>query len=511
MAKNDKIKKVAIAAATISTALALTKKISDEKSEPRLLAPNRDEFTKVYLVGGGIGNLSLAYALINHANLSAENITIYKNKFNEFLPINDEYNYPNYKTFDDRYNISNFANTYEMLKDILSEEDLDILNKKINTPENIQVIDLNSHTFDDVNVVSESTKLKLKKLVLKPKSFDKDETIERYFYYTDFVDSSLYYFLATLFNLRRTSLVSELKEAIITMSSSHEFFDIRTAYFHKQFEHSLKHKGVNFVEDYKFVKLNIKDNSVTKIIFENNNQIIEQYVDKKDIVSLESPSYVDKISLGTLNSIPQIVHESTILKDKNSHYIGQISGEAPENSIIFVKFTFTNDSFSRKIREMYSNKNTFILKLKSGISVKLRGEDVIVKILNPEKSSIFVGNNFNALNGEDFFFELVKTFNLDDDYGHLRMSLKSVFITLLPDYRDGIETNSELMPKDVSNLCYISSRNSKFGTNYSIEKLVKQGLIIAHEMMGIDHIEIMEENVDKLKIVKFLDEVLIVK
>ncbi|MGI5948905.1 oleate hydratase [Peptoniphilus sp.] len=507
MSKKDSLKKVAIAA-TITTAVAIGKKISDEKEKPKLISPDRDENTKAYLIGNGIGNLSLAYGLINHANLPGENITIYKKKYNEFLPINDKTGMPNYKTFDDRYIFSNFANTYEILKEILSDEELENLKNKIDNPDNIEIIDLNSHVYRDIFVVSENTKFKIKKLLLKPKSFDENETIEKYFYFTDFVDSSLYYLLATLFNLRRTSLVSELREAILSIYPSTDSFDVRTVTFHRDFENYLKDKGVNIIEGHEFVKLEIKDGAVDKILFVNNSQIVEQYVEKTDIVSAEAPTYIDKISLGDLNKIPEIVHESSILKEKDTHYKGKISGNAPENSIIYVKLSFVNDHFARKIRERYPNKDTFILKLKTGISVKLRGNDVIVKVLNPNRSSIFIGNNFDALNGEDFFFELVKTFNLDDSYGELRMSLKSVYITLLPDYRNGIGSDEGFLSDEISNLAYISSMNKYFGTNYSVEKLVKQGLYIAHEMMGIDHIDIIEDEPDKADVKEFLDKIL---
>lgn len=509
MSNKDNFKKVAIAA-TITTAVALGKKLSDDKSKPKLLSPDRDENTKAYLIGGGIGNLSLAYGLINHANLPAENITIYKNKYNEFLPIDDSSGNANYKTFDDRYILSNFANTYEILKDILPKEDLNTLDENMKNPDDIEIIDLNSHLYKDILTVSEKTKSKLKKMILMPKSFNKDETIEKYFYFTDFLESNLYYLMSTLFNLRRKSLVSDLRDAVFSFYPSNHSFDMRTITIYNKFIDYLVKKGVNIIDDYEFIKLDldISENAVRKILFVNNSQIVEQTTEKTDIVSVEAPTYIDKVSLGNLNKIPEIVHESSILKGKDSLYRGKLSGDAPDNSIIYVKLSFVNDNFTRRIKEKYSNKDTFILKLKSGLSVKLQGKDVIVKILNPNRSSIFIGNNFDALNGEDFFFELVKTFNLDDYYGDFRMSLKDVYITLLPDYRNGIGNDDSLISDEFTNLSYISSMNRQYGANYSVEKLVKQGLYISHKMMGIDHLDIIDETPNKLEILNFIDNIL---
>ena len=68
-------------------------------------------------------------------------------------------------------------------------------------------------------------------------------------------------------------------------------------------------------------------------------------------------------------------------------------------------------------------------------SAKILGNKIILKVLNPNKNSIFLGDVFKALNGEDFFFELIKLFGLEDDFGELRFNLKSVSISMMENYK----------------------------------------------------------------------------
>ena len=57
----------------------------------------------------------------------------------------------------------------------------------------------------------------------------------------------------------------------------------------------------------------------------------------------------------------------------------------------------------------------------------------------------------------------------------------------------------------ISNLIFLSSKASDFGELYSVEKLVKKGLKNAHELMGIDHLEVFENNLSKIEILKFIN------
>ena len=147
----------------------------------------------------------------------------------------------------------------------------------------------------------------------------------------------------------------------------------------------------------------------------------------------------------------------------------------------------------------------FIFKGKSGISVKIIENNRILKILNPSKNSIFVGDVFKALNGEDFFFELIKLFGLEDKYADLRFSLKNVSISILENYK---KVPGEIYKRNVnqiSNLFFLSSKISDFGEFYSVEKLIQEGLKNAHDIMGIEHLEVHEKNISKMELLKFIN------
>ncbi|MBS4882279.1 MAG: oleate hydratase, partial [Peptoniphilus harei] len=249
MSRKDDIKKLAIAAATISAAIFAAKKVSDD--EVKILMPNRDENSKAYLLGDGFGNLSLAYALINHANLDPININIYTKNFNEFIKISENEN--NYETFDNRFSEFNFKNTYEMLKNILDEEELNKISEKIAKKENPVILDLSLNQFSKVSEVDESSKKKLYKLLLSPMDFDEKNSLEQYFLFTDFLNSNLFYYLASIYNLKSTSPVLELKEALLDFMGSESYFDLDANAIYKFLRDYLKNAGVNFYDDYKFI------------------------------------------------------------------------------------------------------------------------------------------------------------------------------------------------------------------------------------------------------------------
>ncbi|WP_019138445.1 oleate hydratase [Peptoniphilus timonensis] len=182
MSKKDDIKKLALAAATISAAIFAAKKVSDE--EVKVLMPNRDENSLAYLLGDGFGNLALAYGLINHANLDPKNINIYTKHFNEFVKISEGEN--NYINFDDRFSEFNFKNTFELLKNILSEEEIIEIKEKIAKKENPKILDLSLNSSSKINEVNETSKKKLYKLLLSPLDIDSGESIEKYFLFSVF-------------------------------------------------------------------------------------------------------------------------------------------------------------------------------------------------------------------------------------------------------------------------------------------------------------------------------------
>ncbi|MDU2110513.1 MAG: oleate hydratase, partial [Peptoniphilus lacydonensis] len=163
MSKKDDIKKMALAAATISAAFFAAKKVSKDE-EVKILLPNRDENTKAFLLGDGFGNLSLAFALINHANLDPSNINIYTKYFNEFTEIEDSEN--TYPTFDNRFSKFNFQNTLEMLKNILSKEELKEIYKKIEKKEKPVLLNLSGEIYPKLTKIDEESKKKIYKLLL---------------------------------------------------------------------------------------------------------------------------------------------------------------------------------------------------------------------------------------------------------------------------------------------------------------------------------------------------------
>lgn len=503
MSKKDDIKKLAIAAATISAAIFAAKKVSDD--EVKILMPNRDENSKAYLLGDGFGNLALAYALINHANLNPLNINIYTKHFNEFIKINEGEN--NYETFDNRFSEFNFKNTLEMLKNILNEDEVNNILKKMEKKEKPIILGLSLNQFSKVNNVDENSKRKLYKLLLSPIDFDDKSSIEKYFLFSDFLDSNLFYYLASIYNLKATSPVSELREAIIDYIGSENYFDLNSDKIHKIIKDYLKKLGVNFYEDYKFIDFNSTDNYVDKLTFEKNEQIDEVYTDLKDIISIESPTYLSNLALGNTTNIPEKILNTYFSKDNYSsqNIYKEIEGKTTDSSILYVNLEFSDDSFINKLKKNLQDSDFFIFKVKSGISAKIIGNRVILKVLNPNKNSIFVGNVFNALNGEDFFFELIKLFNSEEKYADLRFNLKNVSISVFENYKKIPGENYKRSVNKICNLFFISSKNSDFGELYSIEKLVQQGIKNAHDIMGIDHLEVFENNLSKMEILKFIN------
>ncbi|MFR2891585.1 oleate hydratase [Peptoniphilus grossensis] len=503
MSRKDDIKKLAIAAATISAAIFAAKKVSDD--DVKVLMPNRDENSKAYLLGDGFGNLALAYALINHANLSPLNINIYTKNFNEFVKIKEGEN--NYKTFDNRFSEFNFKNTYEVLKNILDEDELNKISEKIAKKEKPMLLDLSLNKFSKVLEVDEASKKKLYKLMLYPMDLDDKTSLEQYFLFTDFLSSNLFYYLASIYNLKSTSPVLELKEALSDFIGSESYFDLDTDRIYKLLRNYLIELGVNFYDDYKFIDFSAKDNYVDKLTFEKNEQIEEVLTDLKDIISIESPTYLSNLALGNTTKIPEKILSSYISKNNFSsqNIYKEIQGKTTDSSILFVNLEFSDDSFIKKLKKNLQDNDFFIFKVKSGISAKIIGNEVILKILNPNKNSIFVGDAFKALNGEDFFFALIKLFNLEENYADLRFNLKNVSISVFENYKKIPGESYKRNVNKICNLFFISSKNSDFGELYSVEKLVQEGIKNAHDIMGIDHLEVFENNLSKMEILKFIN------
>lgn len=503
MSRKDDIKKLAIAAATISAAIFAAKKVSDD--DVKVLMPNRDENSKAYLLGDGFGNLALAYALINHANLSPLNINIYTKNFNEFVKIKEDEN--NYPTFDNRFSEFNFKNTYELLKNILDEYELNKISEKIAKKEKPLLLDLSLNKFSKVLEVDEASKKKLYKLMLYPMELDDKTSLEQYFLFSDFLSSNLFYYLASIYNLKSTSPVLELKEALLDFIGSESYFDLDTDRIYKFLRDYLIELGVNFYDEYKFIDFNAKDNYVDKLTFEKNEQVEEVLTDLKDIISIESPTYLSNLALGNTTNIPEKILSSYISKNNFSaqNIYKEIEGKTRDSSILFVNLEFSDDSFIKKLKKNLQDNDFFIFKVKSGISAKIVGNEVILKILNPNKNSIFVGNAFKALNGEDFFFALIKLFNLEENYADLRFNLKNVSISVFENYKKIPGESYKRNINKICNLFFISSKNSDFGELYSVEKLVQEGIKNAHDIMGIDHLEVFENNLSKMEILKFIN------
>ena len=503
MSRKDDIKKLAIAAATISAAIFAAKKVSDD--DVKVLMPNRDENSKAYLLGDGFGNLALAYALINHANLSPLNINIYTKNFNEFVKIKEGEN--NYPTFDNRFSEFNFKNTYEVLKNILDEDELNKISEKIAKKEKPMLLDLSLNKFSKVLEVDEASKKKLYKLMLYPMDLDDKTSLEQYFLFTDFLSSNLFYYLASIYNLKSTSPVLELKEALLDFIGSESYFDLDTDRIYNFLRDYLIELGVNFYDEYKFIDFNAKDNYVDKLTFEKNEQVEEVLTDLKDIISIESPTYLSNLALRNTTNIPEKILSSYISKNNFStqNIYKEIEGKTRDSSILFVNLEFSDDSFIKKLKKNLQDNDFFIFKVKSGISAKIIGNEVILKILNPNKNSIFVGNAFKALNGEDFFFALIKLFNLEENYADLRFNLKNVSISVFENYKKIPGESYKRNVNKICNLFFISSKNSDFGELYSVEKLVQEGIKNAHDIMGIDHLEVFENNLSKMEILKFIN------
>lgn len=503
MSRKDDIKKLAIAAATISAAIFAAKKVSDD--DVKVLMPNRDENSKAYLLGDGFGNLALAYALINHANLSPLNINIYTKNFNEFIKIKEGEN--NYPTFDNRFSEYNFKNTYEVLKNILDEDELNKISEKIAKKEKPMLLDLSLNKFSKVLEVDEASKKKLYKLMLYPMDLDDKTSLEQYFLFSDFLSSNLFYYLASIYNLKSTSPVLELKEALLDFIGSESYFDLDTDRIYKFLRDYLIDLGVNFYDEYKFIDFNAKDNYVDKLTFEKNEQVEEVLTDLKDIISIESPTYLSNLALGNTTNIPEKILSSYISKNNFStqNIYKEIEGKTRDSSILFVNLEFSDDSFIKKLKKNLQDNDFFIFKVKSGISAKIVGNEVILKILNPNKNSIFVGDAFKALNGEDFFFALIKLFNLEENYADLRFNLKNVSISVFENYKKIPGESYKRNVNKICNLFFISSKNSDFGELYSVEKLVQEGIKNAHDIMGIDHLEVFENNLSKMEILKFIN------
>lgn len=503
MSRKDDIKKLAIAAATISAAILAAKKVSDD--EVKVLMPNRDEGSLAYLLGDGFGNLALAYGLIEHANLNPKNINIYTKGFNEFTNISQGEN--TYLTFDNRFSEYNFKNTLEILKNIMTEEEIIEIYEKISKKESPRILDLSMNASYEVNELDEASKKKLYKLSLSPLDFDNESSIEKYFLFSDFLNSNLFYYLANIYNLKASSPVIELKEALLDYIGSSSYFSLDSNDIYKRLRTYLEEKGVNFLDGYKFLEFSSEKTHVDKLVFEKDQHVEEVYTDLKDIISIESPTYLDKFSLGDTQNVPENILNTYYSGEKVStnDIYKQIQGKTSDSGILYVNFEFSDPVFLDEIKSNLRDSDFFIFKVKSGISAKIIYKNIILKVLNPNKNSIFVGDVFKALNGEDFFFELIKLFGLEDKYGELRFNLKSVSISLMENYKKlpGEVYNSRI--NQISNLIFLSSKTSDFGELYSVEKLVQKGIKNAHELMGIDHLEVFENKPSKMEVLKFIN------
>ena len=301
MSRKNDIKKLALAAATISAAIFAAKKASDD--EVKVLMPNRDEESLAYLLGDGFGNLALAYGLINHANLNPKNINIYTKAFNEFTNINEDEN--TYVTFDNRFSEYNFKNTLELLKNIMTEEEILEIYEKIAKKESPRIMDLSMNSSYKIDEVDEASKKKIYKLMLSPLDLETESSIEKYFLFSDFLKSNFYYYLANIYNLKATSPIKDLREALLDYIGSQSYFTLDSKLIYEKLRSYLEKSGVNFFHGYKFLEFSSEKTHVDKLVFEKDEQVEEVYTDLKDIISIESPTYLDNLSLGNIREVPE--------------------------------------------------------------------------------------------------------------------------------------------------------------------------------------------------------------
>ncbi|WP_019138446.1 hypothetical protein [Peptoniphilus timonensis] len=307
--------------------------------------------------------------------------------------------------------------------------------------------------------------------------------------------------------MKSKSPVFELKEALIDYIGSASYFNLDTDKIYKKLRAYLEVKGVNFFDGYKFIEFSSSKSYVDKLVFEKDEQIEEVYTDLKDIISIESPTFLDNLSLGNIKELPKNILNSYYSKEKiiGQNIYREIQGKTSDSSILYVNFEFKDSIFINNLRKDLRDSDFFIFKIKSGISVKILDNNIILKILNPSKNSIFVGDVFKALNGEDFFFELIKLFGLEDKYAELRFNLKNVSISILENYKKIPGEVYKRNVNQISNLFFLSSKISDFGELYSVEKLIQEGLKNAHDIMGIEHLEVHEKSISKMEILKFIN------
>lgn len=515
MKRKNSIAGLAVAAATIGFSLLAAKKLQDDETEIHFLEQNRDESSQAYLLGSGIGNLSLAYFLIHHANLPGENITIFQTQYNPWQC--GTHNPPHFHHLE---SLSPFSllNAKELFYQIPRENSTlgDLLDLHISTRDAITplTISLNGEVrkFLQPKVDSLSKSI-LRKVLL---SHDEDflsRPLDSAFSTTEFLDSELFTYLSGRYDVKKNSPLFLLQESLFHMiihknqSPSDEFYFLSHTLEEElicPLVEELKKSKVQFLSDYDWVSFEETDGAISKLILEKENSVEEIFTTKQDIVVLEE-NYTDEFLEGNLSLEPLKVHRKKTFRTNTLHYeLQTLPGTVTEAGMEFVTIAMKDYTFREHLHNRYGrsmdNTELFFETGKAKLLLQIpprtfcqKGDIFLLKITEPHRHGIFTAKEYRNCTGEEIFYDLIKFLHLEDDFGKLRESVESLTLYYYPNYSFSKATTPYF--KNYKNFALLCDSFQSPFYGYSIEKQVFQGMKIAHNMMGITHIEPFMESV----------------
>lgn len=513
MRRKNSIAGLAVAAAAVGVSMLMANQLQEREEETSFLEQNRDEHSQVYLFGSGMGSLSLAHFLIHHANLPGKNITIFESAYHPWQSAHhNRLCFHRLETLSPKELLNAKEVFYQIYSDDVSvSENLD---RHFATFDPVTPLCLRRNgTLDKLSLlnVGSLSKSPLRQVLFSRDSSFLSQSVEEFFSDTGFLDSDLFTYLVGRYDLTRHTSLRQLQESLFHLimhmkeDSSDEFYFLSQSleeFLYQPFVAHLKEQGVHFLSHHHLVHVKHTEDAVTKLVLEHQQTVEEIPVTKQDIVLWEE-EYTHVFYEGGFTCPPTKLHRQQHFHSDDIHYdLSALTGDV-SCGIEWITLTMKDDTFRQKLEQLFSrtmdNREIFFAAGKGNLLLQIPPRNFVpekdvflLKIAHPHQHGIFIPKEYRHCTGEEIVYELIKLLHLEEDFGVLRESMEEITLCYYPNYHHLIETIPYFTSSQ--NFALLSDRFDDPYMGYSLEKQVFRGMKIAHDMMGIDHIEpAMEE------------------
>ncbi|MDO5715357.1 MAG: oleate hydratase [Tissierellia bacterium] len=495
MKKKNNLTGLAIAAATIGLSYLVTKSGKKPKL-PQHLKVNRDESSNVYLLGSGIGNMAIALSLIYHANVLPQNIKIFQSSLN---PWEMEYH-----LWSEEFQTTWTDNLWSLFEQVPYDGGSlkDYIWKHFSDDEPTYFFLSSSAKFQEAKDFSldQQSKTQLLKIILGKPDILKDQTIGSVFAATNFLRSSYYSYLSHKYHLKNSLSSLLLQRALFREMEEDQDLGCTTTVIPsihlsilQPIKDHLKELGVKFLDGYSPVRWDIKDDIVKSISFETD-QIIEDWPMKAEDIIVQELPFHQRPLYGNLQT-KATAFEKEPMENPIFDRDPLLPTDRQGSKIVF-SMTFHSNEFYSRLKKRYPqlcpNSTLILTDGKGGISLTFPPIDsspsqelVYGEILEPNAHGLFTNVAFTKCRGEEIFYELTRYLFFDEEYGDIRKGLKSFEFYLHPDVG--------ILSSDIgqwANYRFFSYQEVDEISEYSMEKFVTCAIKIAHEFMGITHLDL---------------------